>query len=57
MEQGVAGALARQQAFTLFSFALVLAGICCLIAAYTARLDTERVARRIGKQALDADPS
>jgi MFS family permease len=43
--------LTRQQSFLIFSFSLVLAGICCLVAAYTAKLDTERVARRIERQA------
>lgn len=51
IDQGIAAALARQQAFTLFSFSLVLAGLCCLLAAYTAKLDTERVARRIERRA------
>jgi MFS family permease len=49
--QGVAGTVARQEAFTVFSFALVLAGICCLLAAYTAQSDTERVSRKIERRA------
>ncbi len=51
LNHGTPLALARQQAFTLFSFALVLAGICCLLAAYTATLDTERVTRKIERRA------
>jgi predicted MFS family arabinose efflux permease len=43
----------RQQAFLIFSFSLVLAGLCCLIASYTAKQDTERVTRRIGKRAIE----
>lgn len=49
--QGATEAAARQEAFTLFSFALVLAGLCCLVAAYTASRDTERVARKIERRA------
>jgi hypothetical protein len=54
--------LGRQQAFAFFSFALLLSGACCLIAAWTAPADTERVARRIAQQnelhqlALGGDP-
>jgi predicted MFS family arabinose efflux permease len=43
--------MSRQEAFLIFSFSLVLAGLCCLAAAYTAKLDTERVDRRIERQA------
>jgi hypothetical protein len=43
---------AREQAFQLFSFSLLLAGFCCLVAAYTAKSDTERVARKIERRAI-----
>jgi MFS transporter, Spinster family, sphingosine-1-phosphate transporter len=43
--------LPRQDVFILFSSALILAGLCCLLAAYTAKRDTERVARKIERRA------
>lgn len=45
--------LGRQHAFAYFSIALIFAGICCLIAAYTARADTERVARLVEQEAKE----
>jgi MFS family permease len=45
----------RQQAFSIFSTSLVLAGICCLIATVTANRDAERVERRIERDSLPDD--
>lgn len=44
---------ARQLSFMIFSFSLLLAGLCCLLAAYTAEADTERVTRKIERQAVE----
>jgi predicted MFS family arabinose efflux permease len=46
-------AVGRQQAFALFSFALVLSGLCCLIAAWTAKADTERVNRLVARSSRE----
>jgi MFS family permease len=39
--------IGRQPAFLSFSCAVLLAAACCLLAAYTARTDVERVARQV----------
>jgi predicted MFS family arabinose efflux permease len=41
--------LGRERAFVLFSFAVAVAGVCCLAAAFTARTDVERVEREAGE--------
>ena len=43
--------ISRQQTFLYFSGAIVLAGLCCLVAAGTARRDTARVAPRVEEEA------
>jgi hypothetical protein len=45
--------LRREEAFAAFSVGLGLASLLCLIAVFTARRDTERVARLIEKDAVE----
>jgi MFS family permease len=42
--------LERSLAFAIFSIGLIVAGLCCLLAAVTAKADTERVERLIAAQ-------
>jgi predicted MFS family arabinose efflux permease len=42
------GPARRDQAFALFSVGLLFSGACCLIAARTARADSERLEREVG---------
>jgi predicted MFS family arabinose efflux permease len=49
----VSDAVGRQAAFGYFSFCMLLAGGCCIAATFTAKRDTERVARLIEAQAQE----
>jgi predicted MFS family arabinose efflux permease len=48
----VINVIPRQQAFSIFSTSLLLAGACCLIATVTATRDAERVERRVERDSL-----
>lgn len=47
----VSSTIGRQQAFVYFSFGLLLAGLCCVIAVFTSKRDTERVQLLVSKEA------
>jgi predicted MFS family arabinose efflux permease len=51
----VSNAIGRQQAFSVFSVALLGAALCCLGAIFTARRDTERVSDMITEMVREKD--